>query len=91
MHGPAGVHLKHLLPRVDFRVETVTVHPREILELHNFCCLKSSRIDMGGEDGGKVKAISRVDITELSAAFTLYFNMFPEGFVTTFIMGTIWH
>lgn len=48
IHGSAGVHLKHLLPRVGFLVETVTFHSREILELHNFCRLESSRLDMAG-------------------------------------------
>lgn len=33
-HGTAGVHLWRLLPRVDFHVETVTLHSREILERH---------------------------------------------------------
>lgn len=32
IHGSAGVHIKHLLPRADLLVQTITLHSTEILK-----------------------------------------------------------
>lgn len=44
IHGTVGVHLKHLLPRVDFRVET--------REKFFSCIIPAASNPQGGEEGG---------------------------------------
>lgn len=52
IHSAAGIHLRHLLPGVDFHVETVTLHSRENLELQ-FLQTQILEARYGRQKGGK--------------------------------------